>query len=150
MRYFLALIPLLVAGCADAKLFRAPPAPLVTQIGYTTDALLGESAYRLGCADVLEVAFVDRPEWDCTASVGLDGRLPLGDAGSPVVEGATLATVRDAIATIAHRGCRMEGYPENSIPAFQHALASGANMIELDVRLTKDGKVCDGARTPAV
>ena len=63
VRYPFALIPLLAAGYADAKLFRAPPQPLVTQIGYTTDGLLGESAYRLGCADVLEVAFVDRPEF---------------------------------------------------------------------------------------
>ena len=103
VRYFLALIPVLAAGCADAKLFRAPPAPLVTQIGYTTDALLGEAAYRLGCADVLEVAFADRPEWDCTASVGLDGRLPLGAAGSPVVEGTTLSEVRTAIAKLLNQ-----------------------------------------------
>lgn len=39
---------------------------------------------------------------------------------------------------IAHRGARAR-YPENTMPAFYGAVEAGANMIELDVRLSKDG-----------
>lgn len=39
-----------------------------------------------------------------------------------------------------HRGCReIVGYPENTIAAFQYAVDRGAQGIEYDVRLTKDG-----------
>lgn len=40
----------------------------------------------------------------------------------------------------AHRGDWMYA-PENSIPALEHAIFWGADMIETDVRLTKDGKI---------
>lgn len=39
---------------------------------------------------------------------------------------------------IAHRGASAEA-PENTMAAFRRALALGAEMIELDVRLTRDG-----------
>jgi len=39
---------------------------------------------------------------------------------------------------VAHRGAPL-GVPENTIPAFERALELGADAIELDVRLTKDG-----------
>ena len=40
----------------------------------------------------------------------------------------------------AHRGA--SGYaPENTIPAFQKAIEMGADGIELDVQLTKDGEL---------
>ncbi|HET6574947.1 MAG TPA: hypothetical protein VFG68_15180 [Fimbriiglobus sp.] len=91
------LVPVvLLAGCADARVFRGPPE--VVQAGYRADAPPAEPAYRLGCADVLEVLFTGRPEWDCLASVGLDGRLPLGAAGSPLVEGATAEEATAAVA----------------------------------------------------
>lgn len=38
---------------------------------------------------------------------------------------------------IGHRGCRALR-PENTIPAFEHALAVGADVLELDVVVTKD------------
>ena len=41
---------------------------------------------------------------------------------------------------IAHRGARTEA-PENTLPAFQLALAQGADAIELDAKLTVDGHV---------
>jgi glycerophosphoryl diester phosphodiesterase len=41
---------------------------------------------------------------------------------------------------IAHRGCRAK-YPENTLLSFQAALDAGATMIELDVRLSCDGKL---------
>jgi glycerophosphoryl diester phosphodiesterase len=41
---------------------------------------------------------------------------------------------------IGHRGASLE-HPENTIPAFARALELGADMLELDVRLTKDSQV---------
>ncbi|WP_228694101.1 glycerophosphodiester phosphodiesterase family protein [Lunatimonas sp.] len=38
----------------------------------------------------------------------------------------------------AHRGA-MSTYPENTLPAFQEAIRLGAEMIEFDVQLSKDG-----------
>lgn len=42
--------------------------------------------------------------------------------------------------TIAHRGAPAEA-PENTIPAFEAALASGAEVLELDLRMTADEQV---------
>jgi glycerophosphoryl diester phosphodiesterase len=39
-----------------------------------------------------------------------------------------------------HRGCRGL-YPENSLPAFQHALDMGVMVLEMDVCLSADGQV---------
>jgi glycerophosphoryl diester phosphodiesterase len=39
-----------------------------------------------------------------------------------------------------HRGCRGL-YPENSLPAFQHALELGVTVLEMDVCLSADGQV---------
>ena len=41
---------------------------------------------------------------------------------------------------IAHRGYRAK-YPENTLVAFEEAIEAGADMIELDVLLTKDRKM---------
>ena len=49
---------------------------------------------------------------------------------------------------IAHRGSRGEGVIENTMAAFEQAVALGADMIELDVRRTADGELVifhDGA-----
>lgn len=42
---------------------------------------------------------------------------------------------------IAHRGSRMEGLAENTIAAFVDAVKAGASIVELDVWLTRDGRV---------
>lgn len=42
---------------------------------------------------------------------------------------------------IAHRGSREEGLPENTLVAFKDAIAAGADIVELDVWMTKDGKI---------
>jgi glycerophosphoryl diester phosphodiesterase len=39
---------------------------------------------------------------------------------------------------IAHRGASL-AYPENTLPAFEAAIAAGADLVELDVRMTGDG-----------
>lgn len=41
----------------------------------------------------------------------------------------------------AHRGGMDSGHPENTLPAFRHAAAVGAQVIELDLRTTRDGHV---------
>ena len=45
----------------------------------------------------------------------------------------------DRFLKIAHRGYS-ELYPENTIPAFEKAIEAGADMIEFDVHLSRDGK----------
>jgi glycerophosphoryl diester phosphodiesterase len=44
------------------------------------------------------------------------------------------------ILKIAHRGYS-ERHPENTLPAFEAALDAGADMIELDVHLSRDGRL---------
>lgn len=39
-----------------------------------------------------------------------------------------------------HRGARAQ-YPENTLPAFDYALENGADFIELDTQMTKDGHI---------
>ena len=46
----------------------------------------------------------------------------------------------DAKPVIAHRGNRAHA-PENTIEAFRQAVAAGADAIEFDVRVTRDGEV---------
>ncbi len=41
----------------------------------------------------------------------------------------------------AHRGGAQPGFPENCIATFEHSLAHGCAMLEVDPRLTKDGQV---------
>ncbi|MED0675699.1 glycerophosphodiester phosphodiesterase family protein [Aneurinibacillus thermoaerophilus] len=48
--------------------------------------------------------------------------------------------MKDVFLIYAHRGSSIN-YPENTLPAFAHAIKEGANGIELDVQLTKDGHV---------
>ncbi|KAM3577700.1 hypothetical protein VYU27_000573 [Nannochloropsis oceanica] len=48
---------------------------------------------------------------------------------------------RFCVQHIAHRGCRKEGIPENTLTAFAHAVAAGCDVIELDVWLTIDERV---------
>lgn len=82
-----------LGGCTDAKMLRTPPPP---------EELIGDAEYRIGCPDVLQVTFVDHPEWDALASVDVDGRLPLGPAGRPHVDAQSLATAQTIIATTAN------------------------------------------------
>jgi glycerophosphoryl diester phosphodiesterase len=41
---------------------------------------------------------------------------------------------------LGHRGARVPGLPENTIAAFDRALAQGCDGFEFDVRLTRDGQ----------
>jgi glycerophosphoryl diester phosphodiesterase len=46
----------------------------------------------------------------------------------------------DDFTVIAHRGASAY-YPENTLAAFEGAIAMGADMVELDIQLTADGEV---------
>jgi len=46
----------------------------------------------------------------------------------------------DTFTVIAHRGASAY-YPENTLPAFEAAIAMGADMVELDVQLSSDKEV---------
>lgn len=98
--YCFLLLPLvLLAGCADARfLSRKCPQPRDLQLAADTPA--PDVSYRIGCPDVLEVAYADFPSWDTLAAVDLDGRLPLSSPGSVRAEGRTLADVHGEIARL--------------------------------------------------
>ena len=49
-----------------------------------------------------------------------------------------MPTSRRSVERIGHRGAPRE-YPENSLPAFARAIELGADGVELDVHLTRDG-----------
>src|SRR5579863_7434882 len=44
------------------------------------------------------------------------------------------------IVVISHRGEHL-AHPENTLPAFEAAIAAGADYFEMDVRTTSDGKL---------
>ena len=64
-----------------------------------------------------------------------------GGGGGGSGGGGALSPALRRVRCIAHRGARLEGVAENSLAAFAHALAHGADMVELDVRRTADGAV---------
>ena len=53
---------------------------------------------------------------------------------------STIATPMRHIAVVGHRGARGDR-SENTLPAFQYAIAAGVDGIEFDVHVTKDNKV---------
>ena len=95
-----ALAPLVLGGCADCK-FLKQACPQPTDLRAAAETPAPDVAYRIGCPDVLEITFTDRPEWDVYASVDLDGRLPLAQPGNLRVEGRTLDDVRRELAALA-------------------------------------------------
>lgn len=58
-------------------------------------------------------------------------------AGAVLAAFAHAASAPRSIQVQGHRGARAV-LPENSIPAFEHAIAAGADVLELDVVITKD------------
>ena len=52
-----------------------------------------------------------------------------------------LADARERVLLVAHRGIWGGNIPCNTVPAFETALRHGADMIELDIDCTKDGKL---------
>ena len=50
-------------------------------------------------------------------------------------------TAREKIILVAHRGVSGGNIPCNTLPAYEGALAQGADMIEIDVTMSKDGQL---------
>jgi len=63
-----------------------------------------------------------------------------GLASTPASLAATAASPRSVV-LVAHRGSVAQGYPENTLAAFRHAIANGVDAIEVDLRSTKDGEI---------
>ena len=59
-------------------------------------------------------------------------------AGLACLASAAHATPPQPVTIVAHRGLA-EGMPENTIAAFRQSVERGLNIIELDVRTTRDG-----------
>ncbi len=51
------------------------------------------------------------------------------------------AAVREKVFVVAHRGVSGGNIPCNTIPAYETALKQGADMIEIDVEMSRDGKL---------
>lgn len=78
-----------------------------------------------------------------TATLALVAVLAIDHTAATVYAAQPLGSVRlnDGVPlTIAHRGAPAEA-PENTIPAFEAALASGAEVLEFDLRMTADEQV---------
>ena len=84
-------------------------------------------------------------------AVGYSGRMRLvtGSIVALLTIGLTPVAAAQAPATwpqwsvafIAHRGGIVPGYPENTLTAFRQAMAYGAEVIEIDLRGTRDGEI---------
>lgn len=59
---------------------------------------------------------------------------------SPALASDTLTSKRTEVMNIAHRGASGQA-PENTIAAFDRSIAYDADFFELDVQMTKDGKL---------
>ncbi len=70
-----------------------------------------------------------KPLWALATVIGLSL------VGSPTIE---TAPANESVLAIAHRGGTAPGYAENTLPAFRRAIDLGVEVIELDLRLTRD------------
>jgi polysaccharide biosynthesis/export protein len=94
---FLALLPGLLSGCAanrvhlqQAVLTNMPPLAHFAEIA---------SAYHTRCPDVLRVEIAGLPHYSGLRRIDPDGRINLGDAGRPRVDGETTPAI---VRTVAH------------------------------------------------
>ena len=96
----LVLALLGAAGCADTQFLRRTcPTPANPKLAGERPA--PTAAYQVGCPDVLEVTFLDHPDWDAVGVVDVDGRLPLEQPGPVRADGRTLAEIRADLAALA-------------------------------------------------
>jgi len=89
LAYFVPLALFTLAGCAQDRWLAPPPTNL---------AAPAANKYRIACPDVLEVRLSQKPEYDCLASVGVDGRLTVGPTATVPVAGLTAAEAGRAVA----------------------------------------------------
>lgn len=97
---FVVLIVFISPGCRDSRFLAEncpPPADPLT----AAESPAPNAAYLVGCPDVLEISFVDHPQWDVLVTVDLDGRLPLEYPGPVHAEGRTLEDIHGELARLA-------------------------------------------------
>jgi glycerophosphoryl diester phosphodiesterase len=73
--------------------------------------------------------------WKLMATSMLTCGVAIAQSSTP----PTATTGDKKVMVIAHRGEHLH-HPENTLPAFEAAIAAGADYFELDVRTTSDGK----------
>ncbi|KXS39091.1 MAG: glycerophosphoryl diester phosphodiesterase [Halomonadaceae bacterium T82-2] len=78
----------------------------------------------------------DHPAW---VAWGAEALVLLVAAGQAFTE-LNRFTLQDTVTITAHRGSSIEA-PENTLAAFERAIADGADYIEFDARLSADGQV---------
>ena len=61
-------------------------------------------------------------------------------AAAALALASALPAVARPVTVVAHRGLAA-GLPENSLAAFRHAIAQGVEVIETDLRSTRDGEI---------
>ena len=87
-----------LVGCVNGRGSRNPLLHSANAARPAVEQSTGE--YTLDCLDIVELRFVQKPEWNALASVDVDGRLPLGPLGEVPVQGKTLAEVQAAVADL--------------------------------------------------
>jgi glycerophosphoryl diester phosphodiesterase len=84
-------------------------------------------------------ALGERPRWSLPKKSPLFTLMGLAVAASVVAAGLLESVgLEDHVEISAHRGSSLAA-PENTLPAFERAIADGATFLELDVQRTADG-----------
>ena len=63
-----------------------------------------------------------------------------GDKGD-TAESVSTTWITDKIVSVGHRGAMPSEVPENTLPAYAKAKEMGYDYVEIDIRLTSDGKI---------
>lgn len=94
----------MLAGCASTRWATPPDAPTrpvnLRRMSFATptNADAATPGYRVGCSDLLEFRFADKPQWDSLASVGVDGTAGIGPTKRVAVQGKTAEEIRAIVA----------------------------------------------------
>jgi protein involved in polysaccharide export with SLBB domain len=96
-----AVICFLDAGCAHKAQQRADvEKKLMGDREVTTRNQGVAEHYQVGCPDVLAIVVAGRPVWGTRQTVGVDGRIDLGEHGRVRVEGRSLAEIAGQLAEV--------------------------------------------------
>lgn len=110
---------------------KTPARKILLAQGLLLLATLGATTGLAGCGE----GPVGAPTARGVASFGVLGSLPYRR-----IDPVPIQAPRFPAWIIAHRGFSSR-FPENTLPAFRAAAEAGADMVELDVQLTKDGEL---------
>jgi protein involved in polysaccharide export with SLBB domain len=91
---------LLVLGCASTP--STPELPISSPVSASPPSASANSEYRLRSPDVIELTCAPQPGRNARYLIDAEGRIDLGDAGRPRVEGETMAECAEQIADWLH------------------------------------------------